>query len=87
MSDQSRIPSFVDRHIGPDAPAVDTLLSTIGVESLDELAAKALPAGILDPLTAAGVAPGLEHLPPRPARPRHSRSCGRWPIRTPSRCR
>lgn len=64
MSDQSRIPSFVDRHIGPDAPAVDTLLSTIGVESLDELAAKALPAGILDPLTAAGVAPGLEHLPP-----------------------
>ncbi|MDN4518727.1 aminomethyl-transferring glycine dehydrogenase [Mycolicibacterium austroafricanum] len=64
MSDQFRTPSFVDRHIGPDAHAVATLLGTIGVSSLDELAAKALPAGILDPLTGAGTAPGLEHLPP-----------------------
>ncbi|MGP4054737.1 aminomethyl-transferring glycine dehydrogenase [Mycobacterium sp. 4D054] len=64
MSDQPRTLSFVDRHIGPDAPALDTLLNTIGVSSLDELAAKALPAGILDSLTAAGIAPGLEHLPP-----------------------
>ena len=55
--------TFVDRHIGPDAPAIETLLSTIGVYSLDELAAKALPAGILDAVEA-GVAPGLEHLPP-----------------------
>ena len=31
-----------------DAAAVATLLETIGVASLDELAAKALPAGILD---------------------------------------
>ena len=31
--------TFADRHIGPDAAAVDTLLSTIGVSSLDELAA------------------------------------------------
>ncbi|WP_370464440.1 aminomethyl-transferring glycine dehydrogenase [Mycolicibacterium sp. 018/SC-01/001] len=59
--------TFVDRHIGPDADAIATLLETIGVASLDELAAKALPAGILD---VAGdgsdgpVAPGLEHLPP-----------------------
>ncbi|WNG90179.1 aminomethyl-transferring glycine dehydrogenase [Mycobacterium sp. ITM-2016-00317] len=64
MSDQSRTLSFVDRHIGPDAQAVETLLSTIGVSSLDELAGKALPAGILDALTAAGTAPGLEPLPP-----------------------
>ncbi|WP_349268770.1 glycine dehydrogenase (decarboxylating) [Mycolicibacterium parafortuitum] len=67
MSDQSQspsVPQFVDRHIGPDQAAVDTLLNTIGVSSLDELAAKALPAGILDPLSADGVAPGLEHLPP-----------------------
>ncbi|OAN26398.1 aminomethyl-transferring glycine dehydrogenase [Mycolicibacterium iranicum] len=67
MSDQSSSPSvprFVDRHIGPDAEAVDTLLSTIGVTSLDELAAKALPAAILDRLSADGIAPGLEHLPP-----------------------
>ncbi|MDY6999088.1 MAG: aminomethyl-transferring glycine dehydrogenase [Actinomycetota bacterium] len=56
--------TFVDRHIGPDGAAVDTLLSTIGVPTLDELAAKALPAGILDALTPAGLAPGLEHLPP-----------------------
>ncbi|AFM17518.1 glycine dehydrogenase, decarboxylating [Mycolicibacterium chubuense NBB4] len=71
MSAQRSTPSdprselgFVDRHIGPDAAAVETLLSTIGVESLDELAAKALPAGILDALDADGTAPGLEHLPP-----------------------
>ncbi|MCB0947732.1 MAG: aminomethyl-transferring glycine dehydrogenase, partial [Mycobacterium sp.] len=56
--------SFVDRHIGPDAQAVATLLSTIGVDSLDELAAKAVPAGILDAVTAHAVAPGLEQLPP-----------------------
>ncbi|KMO82226.1 aminomethyl-transferring glycine dehydrogenase [Mycolicibacterium chlorophenolicum] len=56
--------TFVDRHIGPDAAAVATLLTTIGVDSLDELAAKALPAGILDALTDEGVAPGLDHLPP-----------------------
>jgi glycine dehydrogenase len=67
VSDQSSSPSvprFVDRHIGPDAEAVETLLSTIGVTSLDELAAKALPAAILDRLSADGIAPGLEHLPP-----------------------
>ncbi|MCH9643094.1 MAG: aminomethyl-transferring glycine dehydrogenase [Actinomycetia bacterium] len=56
--------SFTDRHIGPDARAVATLLSTIGVESLDELAAKALPAGILDLMDSDAVAPGLENLPP-----------------------
>ncbi len=56
--------SFVDRHIGPDAQAVATLLSTIGVESLDELAAKAVPTGILDPMPANAFAPGFEHLPP-----------------------
>jgi len=55
---------FVDRHIGPDAQAVATLLRTIGVESLDELAAKAVPAAIFDPVTDDGVAPGLGHLPP-----------------------
>src|ERR1700754_2141671 len=40
------------------------MLTTIGVDSLDELAAKALPAGILDALAAEGVAPGLQQLPP-----------------------
>ncbi|MBX7434637.1 aminomethyl-transferring glycine dehydrogenase [Mycobacterium sp. Y57] len=67
MSDHRSTPSepgFVDRHIGPDGSAVATLLETIGVDSLDELAARALPAGILDPLGTDGVAPGLEHLPP-----------------------
>ena len=56
-------PNFADRHIGPDADAVATMLKTIGVGSLDELADKALPAGILDALSADGVAPGLDHLP------------------------
>src|ERR1700745_3009323 len=39
------------------------MLKTIGVGSLDELADKALPAGILDALSADGVAPGLDKLP------------------------
>ena len=57
------VPSFVDRHIGPDEAAITTMLEVIGVGSLDELAAKALPAGILDTLDADGVAPGLQGLP------------------------
>ncbi|MFY9921947.1 MAG: aminomethyl-transferring glycine dehydrogenase [Mycobacterium sp.] len=56
-------PNFADRHIGPDADAVAAMLKTIGVNSLDELADKALPAGILDALSAEGIAPGLEQLP------------------------
>ena len=56
-------PNFADRHIGPDADDVATMLKTIGVGSLDELADKALPAGILDALSADGVAPGLDQLP------------------------
>lgn len=56
-------PNFADRHIGPDAAAVATMLKTIGVGSLDELADKALPAGILDALSADGVSPGLDILP------------------------
>ena len=56
--------NFADRHIGPDADAVATMLKTIGVGSLDELADKALPAGILDALSADGLAPGLDQLPP-----------------------
>ena len=62
MFDHSQ-PNFADRHIGPDADAVATMLKTIGVGSLDELADKALPAGILDALSADGVAPGLDILP------------------------
>jgi glycine dehydrogenase len=56
--------SFADRHIGPDADAVATMLKVIGVESLAELAEKALPAGILDTVTVDGLAPGLDRLPP-----------------------
>ncbi|OBK85489.1 aminomethyl-transferring glycine dehydrogenase [Mycolicibacter sinensis] len=54
---------FVDRHLGPDSAAIATMLTTIGVNSLDDLAAKALPSGILDALRPDGVAPGLEALP------------------------
>jgi glycine dehydrogenase len=56
-------PKFADRHIGPDADAVATMLKVIGLNSLDELAEKALPSRILDALAADGVAPGLDHLP------------------------
>ncbi|QUR69745.1 aminomethyl-transferring glycine dehydrogenase [Mycobacterium spongiae] len=57
-------PSFQDRHIGLDSRAIATMLAVIGVDSLDDLAAKAVPAGILDTLTATGAAPGLDGLPP-----------------------
>ncbi|WP_036360269.1 aminomethyl-transferring glycine dehydrogenase [Mycobacterium asiaticum] len=56
-------PAFADRHIGPDSQAIATMLAVIGVDSLDDLAAKAVPTGILDKLTA-GAAPGLDALPP-----------------------
>ena len=55
--------TFADRHIGPDSDDLATMLGVIGVASLDELAAKALPAGILDALGADGLAPGLDRLP------------------------
>ncbi|OBH53508.1 glycine dehydrogenase (aminomethyl-transferring) [Mycobacterium mantenii] len=56
--------TFAARHIGPDSQAVAAMLAVIGVDSLDELAAKAVPAGILDRLTEGGAAPGLDQLPP-----------------------
>ncbi|MEE6177441.1 aminomethyl-transferring glycine dehydrogenase [Mycobacterium sp. 050134] len=61
MSDQS---TFAARHIGPDSQAVAAMLAVIGVDSLDELAAKAVPSGILDKTTGTGAAPGLDRLPP-----------------------
>ncbi|BBX61534.1 glycine dehydrogenase (decarboxylating) [Mycobacterium saskatchewanense] len=61
MPDQS---TFAARHIGPDSRAVAAMLAVIGVDSLDELAAKAVPNGILDKLTGTGAAPGLDRLPP-----------------------
>lgn len=55
--------NFATRHIGPDAAAVATMLGVIGVGSLDELAAKALPSGILDVPGADGSVPSLQTLP------------------------
>jgi len=55
--------NFATRHIGVDSAALATMMDVIGVESLEELAAKALPAGILDARNNQGVAPGLENLP------------------------
>ncbi len=63
MSDYTN-PLFADRHIGPDSDAIAAMLEVIGVDSLDELARRAVPAGILDALTDAGTAPGLDQLPP-----------------------
>src|ERR1700729_3163382 len=63
MSDYTN-PLFADRHIGPDSAAVAAMLEVIGVDSLEELARRAVPAGILDGLTASGTAPGLDQLPP-----------------------
>ena len=61
MPDQS---TFAARHIGPDSQAIAAMLDVIGVASLDELAAKSVPTGILDRLTECGAAPGLDRLPP-----------------------
>ncbi|MFC7955493.1 aminomethyl-transferring glycine dehydrogenase [Rhodococcoides kroppenstedtii] len=54
--------TFVDRHIGPDAEQTARLLDVIGVDSLDALAAAAVPADILDDAPH-GIADGLEALP------------------------
>ncbi len=40
--------SFADRHIGPDSVELARILDIIGVQSLDEMATKAVPASILD---------------------------------------
>ncbi|ONM49684.1 aminomethyl-transferring glycine dehydrogenase [Nocardia donostiensis] len=40
--------SFADRHIGPDRDELRQMLDVVGVASLDDLAAAALPAGIVD---------------------------------------
>ena len=56
--------TFAARHIGPDGQAVAAMLAVIGVDSLDELASKAVPTGIFDKLTDGGAAPGLDALPP-----------------------
>ncbi|BBZ13754.1 aminomethyl-transferring glycine dehydrogenase [Mycobacterium branderi] len=61
MSDHT---TFADRHIGPDGNAIASMLEVIGVDSLDDLARRAVPNGILDPLTDSGSAPGLDQLPP-----------------------
>ncbi len=53
--------NFSDRHIGPDAQGMRRILDVVGVDTLDELAAKALPAGILDKRDG-DVADGLEVL-------------------------
>jgi glycine dehydrogenase len=63
MSDHTQ-PGFASRHIGFDDEAVATVLAVIGVDSLDDLAAKALPGDILDALTDSGAAAGLDRLPP-----------------------
>ena len=67
MPDQS---TFADRHIGLDSRAVAAMLAVIGVDSLEQLAAKAVPTGILDPLSSDGylmvrdaIAMGLTTLP------------------------
>jgi glycine dehydrogenase len=62
VSDHTQ-PTFADRHLGPDSDAVATMLDVIGVASLDDLAAKALPARILDAVAADGLASGLDQLP------------------------
>ena len=60
----NRQTGFAARHIGPDSEAVAAMLAVIGVDSLDDLAAKAVPGGILDKVADSGAAPGLDRLAP-----------------------
>ena len=39
---------FIDRHVGPDQAETAMILKTLGVASLDELAALVVPAVIAD---------------------------------------
>ncbi|MGU3437472.1 aminomethyl-transferring glycine dehydrogenase [Actinomycetes bacterium M1A6_2h] len=59
---QSPERTFVDRHVGPDASDTEKMLAVIGVATLEDLAAAAVPASILDGSTD-GVADGLDILP------------------------
>ena len=58
----SELPFFADRHIGPDADELEQILAVLGVSSLDELAANAVPAGIADSVDGE-IAAGLALLP------------------------
>ena len=63
MFDSHTDSNFATRHIGVDSAALATMMDVIGAESLEELAAKALPAGILDARNNQGVAQGLDNPP------------------------
>ena len=54
---------FVARHLGPDADGLAHILSTIGVESLDDLAGRAVPSVIVDEVGPDGRAAGIDALP------------------------
>jgi glycine dehydrogenase len=54
--------TFADRHIGPSADDIATMLTVIGVDSLDELAAKSVPTNIFEASQLGGT-PGLDALP------------------------
>nr|WP_084106345.1 aminomethyl-transferring glycine dehydrogenase [Demequina sp. NBRC 110056] len=46
MRNNERVTSFADRHIGPDEPAIETMLEAIGIPSLAVLTEKAVPESI-----------------------------------------
>ncbi|MED5801912.1 aminomethyl-transferring glycine dehydrogenase [Gordonia sp. Z-3] len=52
--------AFVDRHVGPNATETERILAAIGISSLDELAARVVPAVIADEPDSNG----LQSLPP-----------------------
>ena len=54
---------FADRHIGPDATGLERILSTLGMGSLDELAARVVPSVITDAVGSDGRAEGIDALP------------------------
>ncbi|HVL85913.1 MAG TPA: aminomethyl-transferring glycine dehydrogenase [Pseudonocardia sp.] len=73
LTELERGTPFADRHIGPGAGELATMLAAIGVESLDDLAERAVPASIRDPEPAStpGGAPAgpASTLPPAASEP------------------
>mgnify|MGYP002149894992 CR=1 FL=1 len=55
-------PLFADRHVGPDAAELDRILAVVGVSSLEELAAAAVPGTIADAVQD-GITAGIDVLP------------------------
>ena len=70
---------FARRHIGPGPDDIAAMLKVVGAASLEEMAARTVPAAIAGPIS--------RPCRRRPPRPRRSPSCARCRERQPRRSR